>query len=581
MKRFLFTWMVAILWLSGCSSKDNPGDVALQSAQVTEVVLEAPIEPSQEDIEADVINRAQAPLLTGLGDFSFPISSDDPWVQRYFDQGMVMAAGFNHAEAVRAFKAGQRLDPSCGMCFWGEALALGPNINVTSKGKAIMLPDDRMAAHSAIQKALSLQEEMTERERDLVAAQATRYNGDPDTERDPLDLAYAEAMRELAAKYPDDDDIQAMFAEAMMNTMPWDYWLDADNPKPGTAEVISALETVMQRNPVHPLTLHLYIHAVEASSNPGRAEQAADTLADLVPGSGHLVHMPSHIYWRIGRYYDASEANVRAAKVDEEYIAQCKAQGLYPALYYPHNIHFLWASAAMEGRSEVSIEAGRKVAANISLEQIEAFPIIEFFQTVPLLSLVRFARWEEILQEPQPAEQLRYSNAIWRYARAVALARLGEVDAAQAEIQLMQPLMENESIWLLDGNDYPASQILAIAELLAEGELALAQDNPSGAIEKFTEAVVIQDELPYTEPPFWYYPTRQSLGHALLLAGDNAEAEAVFRADLAQYPRNGWSLFGLALSLEAQGKPEEAMAARERFDNVWGRADVTLQSSVL
>ncbi|MEM1156252.1 MAG: hypothetical protein AAGI44_19115, partial [Pseudomonadota bacterium] len=452
---------------------------------------------------------------------------------------------------------------------------------VTSKGKAIMLPDDRVAAHSAIQKALSLQEGMTERERDLVAAQATRYNGDPDTDRDPLDLAYAEAMRELAAKYPDDDDVQAMFAEAMMNTMPWDYWLDADNPKPGTAEVISALETVMQRNPVHPLALHLYIHAVEASSNPGRAEQAADTLADLVPGSGHLVHMPSHIYWRIGRYYDASEANVRAAKVDEEYIAQCKAQGLYPALYYPHNIHFLWASAAMEGRSEVSIEAGRKVAANISLEQIEAFPIIEFFQTVPLLSLVRFARWDEIMQEPQPAEQLRYSNAIWRYARAVARARTGAVDAAGAESELMQPLMENESIWLLDGNDYPASQILAIAELLAEGELALAQDNTSAAIEKFTEAVVIQDKLPYTEPPFWYYPTRQTLGHALLLAEDNVAAEAVFRADLAQYPRNGWSLFGLALSLEAQEKTEEAMAARERFDNVWGRADVTLQSSVL
>ncbi|MEM8562218.1 MAG: hypothetical protein AAGF57_08285 [Pseudomonadota bacterium] len=581
MQRFLCTGIVAILAFSGCSSKDKPVGPALEATQTTDVILETPVELSQADIQADVISRAQAPLLAGLGGFSYPISTDDQWVQRYFDQGMVMAAGFNHAEAVRAFKAGQRLDPNCGMCFWGEALALGPNINVTSKGKAIMLPDDRIAAYSAIQKALALQAGMTERERDLVAAQATRYNGDPNTDREPLDLAYAQAMRELATEYPDDDDIQAMFAEAMMNTMPWDYWLDADNPKPGTAEVISALETVMERNPVHPLTLHLYIHAVEASSNPGRAEQAADTLADLVPGSGHLVHMPSHIYWRIGRYYDASEANVRAAKVDEEYIAQCKAQGLYPALYYPHNIHFLWASAAMEGRSEVSIEAGRKVAANISLEQIQAFPIIEFFQTVPLLSLVRFARWEEIMQEPQPAEELRYSNAIWRYARAVALARLGDVAAAQTEIEIMQPLMDNESIWLLDGNDYPASQILAIAELLASGELALAQDNTSAAIEKFTEAVAIQDQLPYTEPPFWYYPTRQSLGHALLLAEDYAEAEAVFRADLAQYPRNGWSLFGLARSLEAQGKSEEAIVARERFGNVWGRADVTLQSSVL
>jgi len=291
--------------------------------------------------------------------------------------------------------------------------------------------------------------------------------------------------------------------------------------------------------------------------------------------------MPSHIYWRVGRYFDASEANVRAAKVDEDYIAQCKAQGLYPALYYPHNIHFLWSSASMEGRSEVAIEAGRKVAANVRLEQIREFPIIEFFQTVPLLSLVRFAHWEEILQEPQPPEELPYSNAIWHYARAVALARTGELEAAQAESDAMQPLMENESIWFLDGNDYPASQILAIADLLVKGEMALAKEDYAAAISAYSAAVETQDTLPYTEPPFWYYPTRQTLGHALLLAGDNEEAEAVFLADLAQYPRNGWSLFGLALSLDAQGKTEEATATRQRFGNIWARADVTLESSVL
>jgi hypothetical protein len=278
------------------------------------------------------------------------------------------------------------------MCFWGEALATGPNINVTSKGKAIMMPGEREAAFAAINKAVALSGSVSEREQDLIRAQTARYNGDVDTDREPLDIAYAEAMRALAAKYPEDDDIQAMFAEAMMNTMPWDYWLDAENPKPQTAEVIAALEAVMARNPQHPLTLHLYIHAVEASSDPGRAEVAADVLADLVPGSGHLVHMPSHIYWRIGRYYDASEANVRAAAVDEAYIAQCNAQGFYPALYYPHNIHFLWASASMEGRSAVAIEAGEKVAANVRLEQIKQFPTVEFFHTIPLQSLVRFAR---------------------------------------------------------------------------------------------------------------------------------------------------------------------------------------------
>lgn len=576
MKILYLAAMVMLLGLGACSRQDGPEPTATAAAPAPAA---STAEPTAS--RAEVIARAQAPLLDGLGDFNHPITTSNPWAQRYFNQGMIMAAGFNHAEAVRSFKAAQRLDPDCAMCYWGEALATGPNINVTSKGKAIMMPAERLAAYGAIQQAITLAAGASEREQALIKAQATRYNGDVNTERQPLDIAYARAMRELAGRYPDDDDIQAMFAEAMMNTMPWDYWLDAEHPKPETAEVITALETVMARNPEHPLATHLYIHAVEASSNPGRAEAAADRLADMVPGSGHLVHMPSHIYWRVGRYSDASEANVRAAKVDEDYIAQCRAQGLYPALYYPHNIHFLWASASMEGRSEVAIEAGRKVAANVRLEQIQEYPTIEFFQTIPLLSLVRFAHWQEILQQSAPPAALPYSNAIWHYARAVALARTGKYDAAQAEIDAMQPLMNNESIWFLDGNDYPASQVLAIANRLARGELAQAKGDYEAAIAQFTAAVEEQDKLPYTEPPFWYYPTRQSLGSAMLLAGDNAGAEAVYRADLSQYPRNGWSLYGLSLSLEAQGKAEEAAATRDRFDNIWGRADVTLGSSVL
>jgi len=568
------TCLLLFLVFVACNSDKSPPEEALTPEPTTDT-------STQIDEQASVVARAQAPLLGGLGDFNHPITTVDAWAQRYFNQGMIMASGFNHAEAVRAFKAAQRLDPGCAMCFWGEALATGPNINVTSKGKAIMMPADRESAFAAIGKAQSLAANVSERERDLIAAQARRYNGDVNSEREPLDMAYAQAMRELAAKYPKDDDIQAMFAEALMNTMPWDYWLDAENPKPQTSEVIGALETVMARNPRHPLALHLYIHAVEASSNPGRAEDAADKLADMVPGSGHLVHMPSHIYWRVGRYYDASEANVRAAKVDEDYIAQCNAQGFYPALYYPHNIHFLWASASMEGRSEIALAAGRKVASNVRLEQIKEFPTIEFFQTIPLLSLVRFARWDEILQEPQPPQELKYSNAIWHYARTVAFVRSGELEAAQSELAAMEPLMNNESIWFLDGNDYPASQILTIAQQLAEGELALAGENYPGAIDAFSAAVDGQDALPYTEPPFWYYPTRQSLGHAMLQAEDYAGAEAVYRSDLGQYPRNGWSLFGLALSLEAQGKTEQAAAARQRFDNIWARADVTLASSIL
>lgn len=574
MKAILPLALLSLLWLAACSEESN---TPAQEAEVASAVQEN----SSAGPQQDIIKRAGAPLLNGLGDFNHTITTADPWVQRYFNQGMIMAAGFNHAEAVRAFKAAQTLEPECAMCYWGEALAIGPNINVTSKGKAIMMPADRTRAHTAIQTALTLAESVSEREQDLINAQATRYNGDAGSDRAPLDRAYADAMRTVAAKYPLDDGIQAMFAEALMNTMPWDYWLDGENPKPETAEVITALETVMARNPSHPLTLHLYIHAVEASSRPGRAEAAADQLADLVPGSGHLVHMPSHIYWRIGRYFDASEANVRAAKVDEEYIAQCNAQGFYPALYYPHNIHFLWASASMEGRSAVAIEAGRKVAANVHMEQIQAFPTIEFFKTVPLLSLVRFGLWDDIIAEPQPPESLKYSTAIWRYARTVALARKNDVDGARTELAAMAPLIFNESIWSLDGNDYPASQILSIAHLLAQGEVAQATGEYGPAIAAFAAAVDTQDELPYTEPPFWYYPTRQSLGQVLMLTGDHASAESVYRADLAQYPRNGWSMYGLSASLDAQGKTEEAAQVKTRFKNIWARADVELKGSVL
>jgi len=532
-------------------------------------------------VPKEVIAIAQAPLLSGMGGFNHPITTSNSWAQRYFNQGMVLASGFNHAESIRSFRAAQRLDPQCAMCFWGEALATGPNINVTSKGKAVMSAAERESAHAAIVTAQSLASGVTDRERDLIAAQNSRYNGDPETAREPLDAAYARSMRKLAAKYPRDDDIQAMFSEALMNTMPWDYWLDGDNPRPDTQEVISALESVMQRNPRHPLSLHLYIHAVEASSNPGRAELAADRLADMVPGSGHLVHMPSHIYWRIGRYFDASEANVRAAQVDEDYIAQCNAQGFYPAMYYPHNIHFLWASASMEGRSALAIEAGRKVAANVRLEQIQQFPTVEFFQTVPLLSLVRFARWDEILAEPKPPQELKFSNAIWHYARSVAFTRTDDLLSAEEELVAMKPLLANDSIWFLDGNDYPASQVLSIAELLGRGELAQARKDYQSAIAFYTAAVEAQDALPYTEPPFWYYPSRQSLGNALLLAGKPSEAEAVFRNDLKQYPRNGWSILGLSLALEDQGKTADAVNARSRFEKIWERADVELDRSVL
>jgi tetratricopeptide (TPR) repeat protein len=566
------TGFFIVLFLVACTASEPPSNRTRPGSG---------LESADDEAAETLVARAGAPLFDGMGEYSRTITTTDTGAQRYFNQGMVLAFGFNHAEAIRSFRAAQRLDPSCALCFWGEALATGPNINVTAKGKAIMSPADQVAAFAAVQKALELKPAASTLERELIDAIALRYSAEPVEDRDPLDHAYARALGELTRNYPADDDIAAMYAEAWMNTMPWNYWSDDGSPRPETVPVIAALEATIARNPRHPLALHLYIHAVEASSNPARAEDEADTLRDLVPGSGHLVHMPAHLYWRVGRYHDAAEANVRAAAVDEAYIAQCNAQGFYPALYYPHNIHFLWAAASMEGRSAVAIDAARKVAANIRLEQIDEFPSVEFFHTIPLLALLQFGRWDEVLAEPAPRADLAYSTAIFRYARGVALANQGNVAAARIEHAALTPLKANDQVLSLDGADFPASTLLGIADELLQGEIALASDGPAAAIAHFERAVAAQDELPYTEPPFWYYPTRQSLGLALLRAGRAADAERVYRRDLEEYPHNGWSTYGLVQSLEAQGKSAEASEHRGHFAMMWSLADVQLEASRL
>lgn len=529
----------------------------------------------------DLATRAGAPLFEGMGEFSMPITTADPDAQRYFDQGMILAFAFNHAESVRSFKAAQTLDPSCSMCFWGEALAIGPNINVTSKGKVIMSPAERTAAFSAITQALKLASGASPREQAYIQALASRYNGDPDTPRAPLDEAWAQAMGKVSETYPNDLTAAAIHAEALMNTMPWNYWSDDLKAKPATQVVIANLERVLEGAPDHPLAQHLYIHALEASSTPEKAEAVADRLTDLVPGAGHLVHMPAHIFYRVGRYNDAAEANIRAAAVDEAYIAQCNAQGFYPAAYYPHNIHFLWSSATMQGQRAVSLDSAQRVVDNVRVEQVKQFPTIEFFRTVPLLSMVRFGQWQTILSEPQPFAEFRFAEAIWRYARGVAFAATGEVAAARAELAQLEPLQADVAVTFLDKRDYPGSVLVGIAINLLKGEIAYRQSDYAGAVPHFERAVAAQDLLPYTEPPFWYYPTRQSLGAALLKAGKPVEAEAVYRADLKQYRHNGWSMFGLMQSLEAQGKTAEAAKVKVHFDAAWQFADTELEASIL
>ena len=541
------------------------------------LVVIAVVSCDKEENIQDIVTKAGAPLFDGMGDHTHPITTNNKYVQRYFDQGLTIDFAFNHAESARSFRAGQTLDPNCAMCFWGEALALGPNINVTSNGSVIMADQERLAAYEAIQKAVSLKNTVSEKERDFIDALATRYNGDTASPRGPLDLAYSEAMRKLSNKYPEDDDAASLFAESLMNTMPWDYWIDADSPKPLTVEAIETLEKVMARNPRHPMALHLYIHAVESSSQPERAEAAADILLDLVPGAGHLVHMPSHIYWRVGRYADASESNIMAAAVDEAYIAACNAQGFYPAAYYPHNIHFLWASSSMEGRSEIAIEAGEKVAKNVRLEMIDQFPGVEFFKTVPMLSLVQFGLWDRVLELDPPAERLEYANAIWHYARSVAYSNKGNIESAQKERQMIESLKDTNDVLHLDSIYYPASMLLEIADSLALGEIAISNNDYQSAIQYFANAVSVQDALPYTEPPFWYYPTRLSLGKAYLLSDQADEAEVVFKENLKRYPRNGWALYGLIQALETQNK--DSSMVQEQFDIIWQNADVELTSS--
>ena len=443
-----------------------------------------------------------------------------------------------------------------------------------------MSADERRAAFDAISRALALKDGATQREQDYIVALESRYNGDPDTEREPLDLAWAASLKKLVTTYPDDMTAAALYAEALMNTMPWDYWSDDDIAKPETTSVIESLDRVLEVEPDHPLALHLYIHALEASNDPSRAEAAADRLLSLVPGAGHLVHMPSHIYYRVGRYADAAEANIAAAAVDEAYIAACNAQGLYPAAYYPHNIHFLWSASTMQGQSELSIESARRVVANVPIEQVKAFPFLEFYRTVPLVSLVRFGKWDEILSEPQPHQDFNFSKAIWHYARGVAFAAKRNVPAAQEELAALTPIGNDVSVQFLDSANYPASSLIAIAGYLLQGEIAYRDGDFLTAAREFEKAVRKQDSLPYTEPPFWYYPTRQSLGAALLSAGDAAGAEEVFRKDLDLYPHNGWSMFGMVQSLTAQDKTEQAAEFRQHFEMAWQYSDVTLEAAI-
>ena len=516
---------------------------------------------------------ARPVLYDTLGSYSYKITTNSAEAQRWFDQGLRLVYGFNHHEAQRAFREAARLDPSCAMCFWGIAITEGSNYNDPTNAER-----EKKAA-TAAQEAVRLSGGAKPAEQAMIQALAKRHSSDPAAKREALDRAYADAMREVARQYPDDLEASTFFADSMMNLRPWNLWTADGAPQPGTEEIVVTLERVIARNPNHPGALHLYIHAVEASREPGRAEAAADRLRPLMPGAGHLVHMPAHIYWRVGRYGDAVTVNVAAADADRAYFKTATPSPIYRGLYYPHNIDFIWQSAAMQGRSAETVRAAREFASNAPAEMIKQMPDMETAPVAPIVALVRFGRWDEVLAYPAPPSEWTYTSGVWRYARGMAFNGKGQADLAAGELRALETILQSVPPERTVAFFFRAKNVLQLAANLLAGEIAAKAGDFTTAERLLRAAVAEQDSHWFTEPPPWYFPVRQSLGAVLLQAGRPGEAEQVYREDLRRNPGNGWSLYGLAVSLRAQGKTAEAAQVDESFRKAWAQADVTLTAS--
>ena len=514
-----------------------------------------------------------APKLFPKWQTNLKITSNSTEAKKFFNQGLFYLYAFNHAEADRSFKEAIRLDPDCAMCHWGVALGLGPNINMP------MSIDNNEDAYKYSQKALALSAGTSKIEQALIQALTKRYAATPPEDRTGLDSIYADEMRFVSQRFREEIDVATLFVESLMDCMPWDYWLPDGQPRPRTREVLAVLDYIAEKDPNHPGACHYYIHAAEAV-HPDLATPSADRLTNLALKAGHLVHMPSHIYIRTGRYNDAAVANQKAMLVDEDYIERCNIQGIYPAAYYPHNIHFLWFAASMEGRSQVSIDAARKLVTKTPKAMVKVAPRIERYFTIPYFALVRFGKWDEVLKEPQPSEDLPYATVMWQYAQGMAYANKGKMKKAKKALKKIEAAITSEAITTLNQPRFPTINLSKMAALVLKGEMAGKKGKFKEKVKYIKEAVAIQDGLRYSEPPYFYYPIRQSLGAALLAANQPTEAEKVYREDLTKFPSNGWSLFGLHKSLSLQDKLEEAKQVEEDYKRVWSNADVALESSV-
>ena len=511
-------------------------------------------------------------LFDNLGTWTHPVTTRVPRAQQFFDQGLRLYYGFNQDEATRAFREAARLDPTCAMAWWGVAATAGPDINFP------MDEDHNKLALEAIAKAKALASGVSAAERAYIEALAVRYSADPAVSRAALDTAYAKAMSALSKRYPADVDARVLYAESMMDLNPWNQWTHEGAANPGTLEIVATLEAALNQHPEHPGANHFYIHAVEASPHPERALPAAERLKTLVPGAGHLVHMPSHIYARTGQFKEARLVNENAVAVDEKYIDEEEPAGLYPMMYYNHNIQFIWFTSCMEGRSADALAAARKMRGHLSDDMVRQMSMIELMPPYAIMTLARFGRWDEVLKEPMPPADLRYVSAVTHYARGLAFAATGKVGEARAELDSVRAVEAIVPADQMVSINY-ALPLMRVAESALAGEIANAVKDPDGAVRNLRIAVAAEDSLHYDEPPTWYYPTRQQLGAVLLAAGRAQEAESIYREDLKRHPENGWGLFGLAKSLRALGNAREAAGVEARFRKVWAGADVKLSAS--
>lgn len=545
----------AYLLAAVCGMPGREGDPAFERRVELAGYIAAKAEPAATE---------RRPLLEGLGDHHRAVTTSSEFAQRYFDQGLRLVFAFNHPEALVAFREARRIDPDCAMCFWGEAWVLGPNIN------APMDPEAVVPAVRAVETASEKAAGASETEKALIAALRERYSAAEGGDRAELDRAYAEAMARVAERFPRDADIQILYAEALMNRRPWDYWeADGETLKPEVRELAATLEKALEVDPKHPYAIHLYIHTVEASATPERAEAHAERLAALAPGAGHLVHMPSHIYFRIGRFHDSVATNREAVAADEAYLERMGTESPYRYSYYPHNVHFLLESARMTGDGGTSLAAAEKLPGITSDEISEAIPWVQLIDAAPYFAHAQFSAPATILALPEPGDRLPFVKAAWHYARGVAHAERGDAEAGRAEIEALRALAEDRDWSGMTEGGVPAPDLLALARHVIAGRIARATGDSEAAVRAFRRAVAIQDAIPYMEPPYWYYPVRQSLGAALLEAGSAEEAQRVFRKGLDAHPNHGWLLYGLHRAQAARGDTEAAAATKKRFEDAW------------